>query len=106
MGNNVLTDKSFRHKISAPRMAGRDSRKEYLAAVSRFKPRKRPTAIVEPDLDIPGFMAIPGISPIIKASFMEKRSIVLPSFLIQYVINKSKPVKSNIMPVRKTDEKI
>ena len=73
-----LAEMSFNSRILAPIIAGIDRRKEYRAAVSRSRPRKSPTAMVEPDLEIPGIMAMPCISPIIKASLIEKPSILLP----------------------------
>jgi hypothetical protein len=46
-------------KNVAPAIAGRASRKEYLTAVSRFKPFHNAPSIVEPERVIPGIIAIP-----------------------------------------------
>ncbi len=45
--------------ITAPIIAGIESRKENLAAVSPSSFLNIPKAIVEPDLDMPGMIAIP-----------------------------------------------
>ena len=50
---------SFNCTSAAPRIAGIDSKKLNLAANSRLSPENNPAAIVAPDLEMPGAMAIP-----------------------------------------------
>ena len=78
---------------------------EKLAAVLRDNPKKRPAAMVEPDLDMPGIMAKPWIAPIIKASLIEKRSMFLDSSFTQRVLHRTNPVAMSMLPTRPTDEK-
>ena len=50
--------------VNPPTMAGIDSINENRAAVSRVKLRPRPAAMVEPERDMPGIIAIACIRPI------------------------------------------
>ena len=50
---------SFASRATAPKIAGIERRKENVAAVFLSIPRKIPTEIVDPDLEIPGNIAIP-----------------------------------------------
>ena len=58
---------SFAWTNAAPNIAGIDNKKLNLAANSLFRPENRPAAIVAPDLEIPGAMAIPWATPITRA---------------------------------------
>ena len=97
---------SLNSRIVAPIIAGIDKRNEKRADISRSRPKKRPTAMVEPDLEIPGKMEMPCISPIISASFMEKCFMLFLSSFSRTVMIKSVPVTMSISPTKTTDEKI
>ena len=106
MAGSVWDNPSLRLSVPAPKMAGMESKNEYLAAVSRSMPSSRPMLIVEPDLEIPGIMANPCTIPIINAFVLEKPSITdpLPPGLARRVSHKSNPVTISIRPVKNDDE--
>ena len=59
VGDINIAVKSLSFRATAPRIAGMASRKEYFAAVSGEVPSKSANEIVDPDLEIPGIIAIP-----------------------------------------------
>ena len=49
--------------MTAPKIAGMESRKEYCAATCGDRPNNSEIEIVDPDLEIPGMMASPWAIP-------------------------------------------
>ena len=66
--------------IPAPKIIGVASKKENLAADSRFKSENRPAAIVMPEREIPGMIASAWAMPMSKDSFIPISLIVLFNF--------------------------
>ena len=93
MEPNFLTSKTV-----APRIAGMERRKEKRAERSRSNPQKRPVDMVAPDREIPGMMAIPWAIPIRTESSHPILMIFLPSFFVQRVNQRKKPVMRSIPP--------
>ncbi len=85
-------------KTVAPRIAGMERRKENLAERSRSNPQKRPVDMVAPDREIPGIMAIPWAIPTRIESSHPIFMIFLPSFFVQRVNQRKKPVMRSIPP--------
>tara|TARA_Y100000817_G_C16561708_1_gene413471 strand:+ start:75 stop:473 length:399 start_codon:yes stop_codon:yes gene_type:complete len=65
--NDCSINKSLDLTMQEPRIAGIERKKENLVASFDFKPSKRATEIVIPDLEIPGNTAKHCMQPIIKA---------------------------------------
>ncbi|GJQ59364.1 MAG: hypothetical protein SCALA701_21650 [Candidatus Scalindua sp.] len=89
---------SFSIVAIAPRIAGIESKKENLAAVSLSMPMKVAAAIVAPALDIPGVIASPCTVPTINDLIMPK-SFFSPLLLNDHFVNQSiVPVTTSIQP--------
>ncbi len=80
----------------APRMAGILSKKEYLAASLRLIPQNNETAMVVPDLDMPGIIAIPCPSPMMTLRMKPMEKAGIRQFLTLSEIKTTKPVMLSI----------
>jgi hypothetical protein len=84
-------------------MTGMERRKENSAALFLEIARNRPIPIVQPDLDIPGIMAIAWAHPIIKEKKMDRSP---EDSFVNLVSHKNKPVRMSIRPTTGTFEKM
>ena len=64
IGDINISVKSLSFMMTAPRIAGMESRKEYFAAISGEFPSNSANEIVDHDLEIPGIIARPCTNPI------------------------------------------